>query len=115
MQRPLPSGRLDATGYRQTEVRRQEEIVVAFQHRPDSWKKRVAVFPADTLHMQPVEGQVDRNMTCAGEERDKWDVLLLAVAEKRKQILPHALPIIVSVQHAFVLTWKIELTEHTTP
>jgi hypothetical protein len=111
VQRPLPSGRLETTVSRRTEVRRQEEIVEivgAFQHRPDSWKKLAAVSLADTLHMHPVEDQVVQNMAFAVEERDTWDVLLLAVEEKRKRILPHALPIIVSVVHAFVLTWKID-------
>jgi hypothetical protein len=110
VQRPLPSGRLETTVSRQTEVRRQEEIVeivVVFQHRLDSWKKLAAVSLADTLHMRPVEGLVVQNTAFAGEERDTSDVLLLAVEEKRKKILLHALPIIVSVDHAFVLTWKI--------
>jgi hypothetical protein len=91
-------------------VRHQEEIVeivVAFQHRPDSWKKFAAVSLADTLHMRPVEDRVVQNKASAGEERDTWDVLLLAVEEKLKRILLHALPIIASVVHAFVLTWKI--------
>jgi hypothetical protein len=111
VQRPLPSGRLETTVSLQTEVRRQEEIVEivgALQHRPDSWKIFAAVSLADTLHMGPVEDQVVQNKAFVVEERDTWDVLLLAVEEKRKKILPHALPIIVSVEHAFVLTWKID-------
>ena len=111
MQRPLPSGRLETTVSRQTEVRRQEEIVEivgVFQHRPDSWRKLAAVSLADTLHMRPVEGQVVQNTAFAVEERDTWGVLLLVVEEKRKKILLHALPKIVSVGHAFVLTWKID-------
>jgi hypothetical protein len=110
VQRPQPSGRLETTAFRQTtEVRRQEEIVgivVVFQHRLDSWKKLAAVSLADTLHMRPVEDQVVQSKAFVVEERDMWAVLLLAVEEKPKQILLHALPIIVSEEHAFVLTWE---------
>ena len=110
MQRPQPSGRLETTVFRQTtEVRRQEEIVeivVVFLHRLDSWKKHAAVSLADTLHMRPVGVQVVQSKAFVVEERDTLDVLLLAVEEKQKKILPHALPIIVFLEHAFVLTWK---------
>jgi hypothetical protein len=103
VQRPLPSGPLDATEYRQTEVRRQEEIV-AFQLRLDSWKTHAAVFLADTIHMRPVEGQVVRSTPFAVEERDMLDVLRLAVEEKLKRIPPHALPIIAFAVRASGLT-----------
>jgi hypothetical protein len=114
VQRPLTSGRLDATECRQTEVRRQEEIVVVFQLRPDSWKTHAAVFLVDTIHMRHVEGQVVRNTPSAEEERDMLDVLRLAVEEKLKLIPPHALPIIAFAVRAFGLTWKSDLNKQTT-
>jgi hypothetical protein len=110
VKRARPSGRLETTVSRRTEVRRQGEIVeivVVSQHRLDSWKELAVVSLADTLHMRPVEVQVVGNKAFVVEERDTSAVLLLlAVEEKRKRILLHALPMVASVQHAFVLTWE---------